>query len=78
MSISARFILPSLAAGLFLASVAPAQGASQQALKKKYEDKLALEFVDYGGWITDYDEARAKAKEEGKVLFVYFSRSYSP
>jgi len=78
MKTPTRFILRSLAAGLLLASVAPAQGASQADLKEKYADKLALEFVDYGGWITDYDAARAKAKEEGKVLFVYFSRSYSP
>lgn len=77
MRITTRILLRSLAAGLLLAPVVSA-GPSQDELKKKYEDKLSLEFIDYGGWITDYDEARAKAKGEGKVLFVYFSRSYSP
>ena len=47
-------------------------------LKAKYDEKLSHEFVEYGGWTTDYDAARKKAEEEGKVLFVYFSRSYAP
>ena len=47
-------------------------------MKQKYEEKLTHEFIEHGGWITDYDAARAKAKEEDKVLFVYFSRSYAP
>ncbi len=51
---------------------------SQSELKAKYDEKLSHEFVEYGGWTTDYDAARKKAEEEGKVLFVYFSRSYAP
>ena len=78
MSLPTRFVLRSLTAALLFAPVLSAAGPSQDDMKKKYEDKLALEFVEYGGWITDYDAARAKAKEEDKVLFVYFSRSYSP
>jgi len=64
-----------LAAGL-LASFASA--TPQAALQKKYEEKLALEFVEHGGWVTDYDAARERAAAESKVLFVYFSRSYAP
>lgn len=64
-----------LAAGLF---AAPAAAQGDQALEKKLEEKLSHDFIDFGGWITDYDAARARARETGKVLFVYFSRSYAP
>jgi hypothetical protein len=57
-----------------VAAAAPPQGD----LKKLYEEKLTHEFIRFGGWVTDYDEARATAKRENKVLFVYFSRSYAP
>ena len=67
-----------LAAAL-LAAPLQAQASDEQAeLRAKYEEKIAKDFVSYGGWLLDYDEARAKAKEEGKLLFTYFSRSYSP
>jgi len=65
------------ALGILLA-LAPGLQAAPQTLEEKYEDKLAKPFVRFGGWETDYDEARARAKEEGKPIFVYFSRSYSP
>ena len=62
-----------------LAVPAIAQEPDEQAeLRAKYDKKLAKEFVSAGGWLFDYDEARAKAKKEGKLLFTYFSRSYSP
>lgn len=72
-----RLFLQSLAAAFL---VAPSLSApqDQEALKQKYQDKLSHEFVSFGGWITDYDAARAKAKADGKPLFVYFSRSYAP
>jgi len=70
-------IIP-LAAAL-LAAPLHAQGGDEQAeLRAKYEEKIAKEFVSAGGWLLDYDEARAKAAEEGKLLFTYFTRSYSP
>lgn len=76
MKLTDRLLTHSLVAGLLLTPAVAAQ--SQQELKQKYEEKLSHEFIEHGGWITDYDAARAKAKEEDKVLFVYFSRSYAP
>lgn len=76
-----RFILQAAAAAVLLVPLAAAGDAGATGvddLKDKYEEKLAQDWVKHGGWITDYDEARAKAKEEGKVLFAYFSRSYAP
>jgi hypothetical protein len=66
---------PLLALGA-LAGTAVAQDANDY--QAKYEKKLQKDFVSYGGWITDYDVARETAKKEGKVIFAYFSRSYSP
>jgi hypothetical protein len=54
------------------------QGYDQDKMKANYEKKIAKEFVSSGGWLLDYDEARAKAKAEDKLIFAYFSRSYSP
>jgi len=62
----------------FLASPALAKEEDQQAaLRAKYDKKVALAFVGHGGWIVDYDAARAKAKAEGKLIFAYFTRSYA-
>ncbi|MFO1050752.1 MAG: hypothetical protein U1F36_00890 [Planctomycetota bacterium] len=54
------------------------QGEPTQAeLQKKYDEKLAKPFVEKSKWTTDYDAARARAKEEHKLLFTYFTRSYA-
>ena len=71
-----RTMLASALLGLALA--APAAAQDQDAMKANYEEKLAKEFISHGGWITDYDLARKTAKEQGKLIFAYFSRSYSP
>ena len=77
-----RFLASALAGALLC--VAAASAAAQQAppsqeeLKKRLDDKLAEAWVKDGGWITDYDAALAEAKESGKLLCTYFTRSYSP
>ena len=73
-----RILLSGAAAALLLAPAVSAGTTAPDELQQKYEKKLAKEFIQFGGWITDFDEARATAKKEGKVLFVYFSRSYAP
>lgn len=50
----------------------------QARFKQNLEEKLSLEFVKSGGWLLDYDEARARAAKEKKVLFVYFTRTFAP
>ena len=63
-----------------LASLLPAQNQSppsQDVLKQKRTEKLAKEVFKKAPWLTDFDEARAQAKKEGKLLFTYFTRSYA-
>lgn len=51
--------------------------ASAQDLEQKLEKKLGEAWIKDPKWITDYDEAKAEAKKTGKVIFGYFTRSYS-
>ena len=53
-------------------------GQSQEALQERYEAKIGQDWFVDGGWSDDYDAVRARAKKEGKVILVYFTRSYSP
>ena len=53
-----------------------AQG--QEDLIAKRDKKLASEWLKNADWTTDYDQARKVAKESGKPIFAYFTRSYAP
>ena len=78
MKLLKRLSLAGLAAGAFLFAPVAASPSNQPDLEAKYQEKLSKRFIKFGGWVTDFDEARARAKAEDKVLFVYFSRSYAP
>ena len=62
---------------LALTPALPAQTKSQDELITERENKLAKPVFHEANWIFDYDEARAEAKKQGKLLFTYFTRSYS-
>lgn len=73
-----KSILLAPLAGLVLGGAVSAQQTyDQDTMKANLEAKLAKEFIAFGGWITDYDEARARAAKEGKLIFAYFTRSYA-
>jgi hypothetical protein len=76
MKRSAQAAFSGLLIAMF-ATAAFAQLPPQAELKKKLEAKLAEPVFQQNDWITDYDQARAKAKDSGKPIFAYFSRSYS-
>jgi hypothetical protein len=61
---------------LLLAFCGPLLG--QEDLVKKKEKKLASKWLTKAPWITDYDQAREQAKNSGKPIFAYFTRSYAP
>lgn len=67
--------VPTAALALLLAFSA---AASAQSLEEKLQAKLQEPFVANAEWQTDFDAAKKKAAEEGKVIFAYFTRSYSP
>lgn len=63
-----------LAIALVTGLAAPALAQTDE---EKRDKKLKEEWLVKGGWITDYDKARAESKKEGKPIFAYFTRSYS-
>jgi len=70
-------LLPSIAL-LLAADGLSAQGASQEDLKKLYDTKVSENWFTGGEWTADFSVAKARAKKEGKLVFAYFTRSYSP
>lgn len=58
------------------ASTAVAQDATK--LQKQYDEKVSKPWFTENGFTADYDEALAKAKETGKPIFAYFTRSFAP
>lgn len=64
--------------GLLGAALLAGSLSAQGDLVAKRDKKLESPFLKAASWITDYDVARATAKESGKPIFAYFTRSYSP
>lgn len=68
-------------AAFLLAAVFAAGGMETlraETLEEKRDAKLQSAFLKRAPWITDYDKARATARETGKPIFAYFTRSYAP
>ena len=61
-----------------LALLALATIVSAQDMESRLEEKLAKDFVKNADWVMDFGAAKAKAKESGKLIFAYFTRSYAP
>jgi hypothetical protein len=59
-------------------TLALASLAAAQTLEERLEKKLAEPFVKNAAWELDYDAARKRAGETGKLVFAYFTRSYAP
>ncbi len=60
------------------AAQARAQTQTQDQLRANLEKKLAKDFVESGSWRLDFNEAKAEAGRENKLLFVYFTRTFAP
>jgi len=63
-----------LLAALLLAPI----GQAGDLLQERLAEKLAKPFVKNADWARSYDEALKRAREEGKLVFAYFARSYEP
>ena len=64
---------------LGLAMPAFAQDDDRAAkMKENLAAKMEKDFVSNVAWETDFAKAKAKAKADGKLIFAYFTRSYSP
>lgn len=66
--------------GLLAMAVAPsalAQG-SQEELKARLDAKRAEAWFTEYGWTDRFEVAKARARETGKPILAYFTRSYAP
>lgn len=50
----------------------------QEKMKASYAEMQTHSWFTDGGWITDFDVAKATAKKTGKPIFAYFTRTYAP
>ena len=48
-----------------------------QSDEEKRDEKLGKEWIKRTAWILDYDKALEAAKDGNKLIFAYFTRSYS-
>lgn len=64
-------------AALFTGAALPAQQADQAELQRRRAEKVQKEVFGRAPWMFDFDAARAAAKESGKLIFAYFTRSYA-
>ena len=65
-------------AALALALLAtPGLAQDAKTLERKRDKKLAAKWFTQNPWTNDYDAARKRAAESGKVIFAYFTRSYA-
>ena len=74
------------APSLTLLSLAAALTPELTAQRTYDQDKMSANYAEMqthswytgGGWITDFEEAKAKSKKTGKPIFAYFTRTYAP
>jgi len=55
-----------------------AAAARAQSLEERLEEKLKKPFVTNAAWVLEFDAAKRQARESGKVIFAYFTRSFAP
>ncbi len=67
-----------LGGGILALPLSAQSRLSQEELIERRDAKMAEEFIQNANWILDYDAARAQAKNSGKPIFAYFTRSFAP
>ncbi|MEZ6195604.1 MAG: hypothetical protein R3F20_07730 [Planctomycetota bacterium] len=73
---SALALLVLLAA--FGGFAAAQSGADRDDLEKRYQAKLEEPFAKRVPWVLELEEARRRARVEGKLVLAWFTRSYRP
>ena len=50
----------------------------QADMMQRKAELLSEEWLQNADWVMSYVEAKAKARQSGKMIFGYFTRSYAP
>ena len=70
--------LCTLATALLAQAVEAQSTYDQDKMKATYAEMQTHDWFSSGAWITDFDAAKTKAKESGRPIFAYFTRTYAP
>lgn len=54
------------------------RASTPEQLAERKQQKLDEAFLKNGDWTLSFADAKKRAKAEGKLIFGYFTRSYSP
>ncbi|MCO5169176.1 MAG: thioredoxin family protein [Planctomycetes bacterium] len=65
------------AALLLLGVAAPAAAQDADELRRRRAAKVEEAWFTRNPWTDDFDVAKERARERGKVIFAYFTRSYA-
>lgn len=69
---------PVLACILVAGADAQRRPPTAEQLVESRQQKLQEAFLANGDWALSFAAAKKRAKAEGKLIFGYFTRSYSP
>lgn len=64
-------------AALLLLAGGPALAQDVEDLRRKRAAKVEEAWFKANPWTDDFDVAKQRSKETGKVIFGYFTRSYA-
>lgn len=73
-----RLVMALFGLALFASAAAAQQAPDAEKMKANYEEKIKKDFVKKIEWVQSLDTAKKKAAQDSKLIFAYFSRSYSP
>ena len=65
-------------AALLVPELAAQNTYDQEKMAASYAEMQTHPWYTGGGWITDFDVAKAEAAKTGKPIFAYFTRTYAP
>ena len=68
-------LIPLLA--LLTPELAAQRTYDQEKMAANYAEMQTHSWFKDGGWLTDFDKAKAEAEKTGKPIFAYFTRTYA-
>ncbi|MCR9246064.1 MAG: thioredoxin family protein [bacterium] len=64
-------------AALLSPELAAQRKYDQAKMQKNFAEMQTHDWFKDGGWLLDFDAAKAKAEATGKPIFAYFTRTYA-
>ena len=80
MNTISKFLTVALATGFACDAAAQRRERvyDQEDMQHRKEELLSEPWLQKANWVMSFAEAKAKARETGRMIFGYFTRSYAP